>query len=51
LAFEALLADSLYANEPVMDLCKTYNWEYHMRFKAGSILAVASEYKWCNGIE
>lgn len=39
-----LLADSLYASEPVMDLCKSYNWEYLIRFKEGSIPTVAREY-------
>lgn len=40
-----LLADSLYASEPVMGLCREYGWDYIIRFKDGSIPSVASEYK------
>jgi len=47
-----LLADSLYAGEPVMDLCKEYNWEYLIRFKEGSIPTVGTEYGvLINGLE
>lgn len=40
-----ILADSLYAAEPVMDICAENGWEYIIRFKDGSIPSVAQEYK------
>ena len=30
-----LLADSLYASKPVMDLCREYKWEFLIRYKKG----------------
>lgn len=40
-----LLADSLYASEPVMDICRDNGWEYIIRYKTGSIPSVAEEYE------
>ena len=40
-----LLADSLYASKPVMDLCREYRWEFLIRYKDGSIPSIAEEYK------
>lgn len=40
-----ILADSLYASEPVMEICEKYRWEYIIRFKDGSIPSVAEEYE------
>jgi len=40
-----LLADSLYASKPVMDLCRKYKWEYLIRYKKGSIPSIAEEYE------
>lgn len=40
-----LLADSLYACEPVMRICRDYGWEYLIRFKDGSIPGIAEEYR------
>ena len=39
-----MLADSLYAAKPVMDICKSYNWNYLIRFKDGSIPTLAEEF-------
>lgn len=39
-----ILADSLYASEPVMEICKAKRWEYIIRFKDGSIPSIAEEY-------
>lgn len=39
-----LLADSLYASEPVMDICQDNGWEYIIRYKTGSIPSIAEEY-------
>lgn len=39
-----MLADSLYAAKPVMDICKKYNWDYLIRFKDGSISTLAEEF-------
>ena len=36
-----LLADSLYASKPVMDLCREYKWEFLIRYKKGSIPSIA----------
>ena len=36
--------DSLYAADPVFNLCKEYNWRYIIRFKDGSIPSVAKEF-------
>ena len=40
-----LLADSLYASEPVMDTCRDYGWEFIIRYKTGSIPSIAEEYE------
>lgn len=40
-----LLADSLYASEPVMDICRKYKWDFIIRYKDGSIPSIAEEYK------
>jgi len=39
-----MLADSLYAAKPVMEICKSYNWDYLIRFKDGSIPTLAKEF-------
>ena len=40
-----LLADSLYASKPVMDLCRRYRREFLTRYKKGSIPSIAEEYE------
>ena len=40
-----LLADSLYASEPVMDTCRDNGWEFIIRYKTGSIPSIAEEYE------
>lgn len=40
-----LLADSLYASEPVMDICRNNHWEFIIRYKAGSIPSIMEEYE------
>lgn len=40
-----LLGDSLYAGEPVFDICKKNHWDYIIRFKDGSIPGIAQEYE------
>lgn len=40
-----LLADSLYASGPVMDICRGNQWEFIIRYKAGSIPGIAEEYE------
>ncbi len=40
-----VLADSLYASEPVMDICRDNGWEYIIRYKAGSIPGITEEYE------
>lgn len=40
-----LLADSLYASEPVMDTCRDNGWEYLIRYKTGSIPGITEEYE------
>ena len=40
-----LLADSLYASEPVMDICRDNGWEFIIRYKTGSIPCIAEEYE------
>lgn len=40
-----LLADSLYASEPVMNICRDNGWEFIIRYKAGSIPGIAEEYE------
>ncbi len=38
-----ILGDSLYACEPVFDICRNNNWKYLIRFKEGRIKSVARE--------
>ena len=40
-----LLADSLYASEPVMELCRNNGWEFIIRYKTGSIPSITEEYE------
>lgn len=40
-----LLADSLYASEPVMDTCRGNGWEFIIRYKTGSIPSITEEYE------
>ncbi len=40
-----LLADSLYASEPVMNICRGSGWEFIIRYKTGSIPCITEEYE------
>lgn len=40
-----LLADSLYASEPVIDTCRDKGWEFLIRYKTGSIPSITEEYE------
>lgn len=40
-----LLADSLYASEPVMNSCRDKGWEFIIRYKTGSIPSITEEYE------
>lgn len=40
-----LLADSLYASEPVMETCRGNGWEFIIRYKTGSIPGITEEYE------
>lgn len=40
-----LLADSLYACETAMNLCRDNHWDYIFRYKSGSIPSIAAEYE------
>lgn len=40
-----LLADSLYASEPVMDICRRNKWDFIIRYKTGSIPSITEEYE------
>ena len=40
-----LLADSLYAAEPVMENCRKSHWEFIIRYKAGRIPSIEKEYE------
>lgn len=40
-----LLADSLYAAESVMDICRDNGWEFLIRYKTGSIPSITEEYE------
>ena len=46
-----ILADSLYASNPVMQLCKSNKWKYIIRFKDGSIPTLAEEFETIRKIE
>ena len=39
-----LLMDSLYASEPVMEICEKNGWDYIIRYKTGSIPSISEEY-------
>lgn len=39
-----LMGDSLYACEPVFEICQKNNWEFLIRYKDGSIPTLAEEY-------
>lgn len=40
-----LLADSLYASEPVMEICRQNSWGFIIRYKTGSIPSIGEEYE------
>lgn len=40
-----LLADSLYASEPVMGTCRGHGWDFIIRYKTGSIPGITEEYE------
>jgi hypothetical protein len=40
-----ILGDSLYACEPVFEICENNNWKYLFRFKEGRIKSVAKEFE------
>ena len=40
-----LQMDSLYASEPVIEICKENHWDYLIRFKDGSVPTIAEEWK------
>lgn len=40
-----LLADSLYANESVFQICRKNKWDYLIRYKEGSIPSIMEEYE------
>lgn len=40
-----LLCDSLYAGEPVFDICQKNHWNYIIRYKEGSIPGIMKEYE------
>jgi len=40
-----LLADSLYATEKVMEICRKNHWDFIIRYKAGRIPSVTEEYE------
>ena len=46
-----LLGDSLYACEPVFEICTKNNWKYLFRFKEGSIKSVAAEFHTIKALE
>jgi len=46
-----ILADSLYANGPVMDICKSNRWAYIIRFKSGSIKTLNKEFEDIKNLE
>jgi hypothetical protein len=46
-----ILGDSLYACEPVFEICSSNNWKYLVRFKEGRIKSVAREFNIIKGLE
>jgi len=45
-----LMGDSLYACEPVFEICKKNKWEFLIRYKDGSIPTLAEEYEEIKGM-
>lgn len=45
-----LMGDSLYACEPVFEICKNNKWEFLIRYKDGSIPTLAEEYQEIKGM-
>jgi hypothetical protein len=45
-----LMGDSLYACEPVFEICKNNKWEFLIRYKDGSIPTLAEEYEEIKGM-
>lgn len=45
-----LLADSLYANDTVFEICRKNKWEFLIRYKEGSIPSIMEEYREITGI-
>lgn len=46
-----ILGDSLYACEPVFEICDSNSWKYLIRFKEGRIKSIASEFNTIKEIE
>ena len=46
-----LLGDSLYACEPVFDICERNKWKYIFRFKEGRIGSIAAEFEAIKSLE
>lgn len=46
-----LLGDALYANAPVMEICRQNNWMFIFTFKAGSLPALFQEYQTLRELE
>ena len=46
-----ILGDSLYACEPVFQICNDYKWKYLIRFKEGRIKTIAAEFAAIKEIE
>jgi len=46
-----ILGDSLYACEPVFEICGNNQWKYLIRFKDGRIKSIASEFNTIKNIE
>lgn len=46
-----ILADSLYANKSVFEICKNNRWQYIIRFKEGSIKSIAEEFNVISKLE
>lgn len=40
-----IVADGLYVNEKVMNLCKKYSWDYLIRYKEGCAKSIEEEYQ------
>lgn len=46
-----ILGDSLYACEPVFDICTKNGWKYLVRFKEGRIKSIAEEFNTIKGLD